>query len=127
MSFSEKIRRINLECIAYKAALEEGWSLEQTDDAEFQYRCFLQATLNHPGLRLAPSRQIDRFWHHHILDTQKYMEDCHEVFGRYLHHFPYSGLRGPRDEEEQLKRYSISQKIIKEIAEKELHENGTPV
>jgi hypothetical protein len=37
-------------------------------------------------------------WHTHILDTAKYAADSEQVFGFFLHHFPYFGLRGPDDE-----------------------------
>jgi hypothetical protein len=40
---------------------------------------------------------VDTFWHYHILDTLKYAEDCQAVFGYFLHHFPYLGLRGEED------------------------------
>jgi hypothetical protein len=40
---------------------------------------------------------MDLFWHYHILDTIKYAEDCALIFGRFLHHFPYLGLRGDED------------------------------
>lgn len=46
---------------------------------------------------LAPSSEIDEIWHHHILDTYKYHEDCQAIFGRYLHHYPYFGMRGDND------------------------------
>ena len=32
-----------------------------------------------------------------MLDTAKYRADCDEVFGRFLDHFPYAGLRGEDD------------------------------
>jgi hypothetical protein len=31
------------------------------------------------------------------LDTLKYARDCEEVYGYFLHHFPYVGLRGGDD------------------------------
>jgi hypothetical protein len=46
---------------------------------------------------LAPSKDVDKFWHGHILDTLKYAEDCQNVFGYFLHHFPYFGMRGEED------------------------------
>jgi hypothetical protein len=42
---------------------------------------------------------VDTFWHFHILDTVKYAADCERVFGYFLHHNPYIGLRGGGDEE----------------------------
>lgn len=116
---SQKVRDLDLECIAFKAAYDEGWSLETVDRAEFYYRCFLQAILDHPHFRLAPTKEIDRFWHHHILDTQKYMDDCESVLGYYLHHFPYSGMRSDTDEQEQRRRAAISVQFIEDIVTSE--------
>jgi hypothetical protein len=48
----------------------------------------------YPNRSLVPSQDIDRVWHHHILDTMKYAQDCQMLFGYFLHHFPYFGLRG---------------------------------
>ncbi len=36
-------------------------------------------------------------WHFHILDTIAYHEDCGKVFGGYMHHYPYFGMRGNED------------------------------
>lgn len=40
---------------------------------------------------------MGKFWHYHILDTRAYHKDCDTVFGHYLHHFPYFGMRGEHD------------------------------
>jgi hypothetical protein len=52
-----------------------------------------------PNEGAAPLFDVDIFWHYHILDTLKYAADCENVFGYFLHHFPYVGLRGADDEE----------------------------
>lgn len=119
--FSQVVRELDLAPIAFKVALDERWPLEQVDEAEFQYRCFLQARIDRPDITLAPSRIVDVFWHHHILDTFKYAEDCQKLLGRFLHHFPYSGARGEVDSREQNRRSQLSQSIIKQIAEGERH------
>ena len=36
-------------------------------------------------------------WHTHLLDTAKYRADCDHLFGRFMDHFPYAGLRGEAD------------------------------
>lgn len=36
-------------------------------------------------------------WHAHILDTHAYGPDCEAVFGKFLHHYPYWGMRGEED------------------------------
>lgn len=54
------------------------------------YKSFLWLKMNYPHLALSPTDIIDSFWHEHILDTQKYFNDCNLLFGRYLHHTPSS-------------------------------------
>ena len=74
-----------------------GWSREYADRMEVAYKRFLTLLVTHPETTVAPSKEIDKFWHGHILDTMKYAEDCQQVFGYFLHHFPYFGLRGADD------------------------------
>jgi hypothetical protein len=76
----------------------EGWSLEKANAVEFEYRRFLQLMKMYPAEQTAPLFDVDTFWHYHILDTMKYAADCEKVFGYFLHHFPYIGLRGEDDE-----------------------------
>jgi len=75
----------------------QGWSREYADRMEVAYKRFLTLLVTHPETTVAPSKEIDKFWHAHILDTMKYAEDCQQVFGYFLHHFPYFGLRGADD------------------------------
>jgi len=77
----------------------EGWSLEKVNAIEFEYRRFLYLMKMFPNEQTAPLMDVDIFWHYHILDTMKYAVDCENVFGYFLHHFPYIGLRGEDDEE----------------------------
>lgn len=75
----------------------EGWSLEKVNAVEFEYRRFLYLMKIFPAEATAPLFDVDIFWHYHILDTMKYAQDCEQVFGYFLHHFPYIGLRGEAD------------------------------
>ncbi len=75
----------------------EGWSLDQVNTVEKWYKRFLLLNLKYPSASIVPNAEIDTFWHYHILDTQKYAEDCGAIFGRFLHHFPYFGMRGAED------------------------------
>jgi hypothetical protein len=75
----------------------EGWSLERANAIEFEYRRFLFLMKMFPAEQAAPLVDVDTFWHYHILDTMKYAADCGAVFGQFLHHFPYIGLRGEDD------------------------------
>jgi hypothetical protein len=51
----------------------------------------------YPDADIVPCAIVDEIWHAHILDTLAYHEDCDAIFGEYLHHFPYFGMRGEDD------------------------------
>lgn len=109
------IESLNLECISYKACRDEKWSLEKVDKIENEYRAFLQVLRNTDRLcSVAPTLDIDKYWHHHILDTIKYSNDCSFLFGYYVHHFPYSGIFGEDDAKEQSERVKNTIFAIKE-------------
>jgi hypothetical protein len=74
-----------------------GWSPGKLDYVEHQYKRWLILRRKYEGVTLPPSEDIDKFWHYHILDTRTYLRDCHVIFGYYLHHFPYLGIRGEDD------------------------------
>jgi hypothetical protein len=75
----------------------KGYSAEQLSIRESEYRKFLALHLAFPESEIVPCRIVDEFWHQHILDTRAYHEDCDAIFGGYLHHFPYFGMRGDED------------------------------
>jgi hypothetical protein len=54
---------------------------------------------------------VDKFWHGHILDTLKYAEDCDVIFGRFLHHFPYFGMRGAEDAANLARAGEVTQRL----------------
>ncbi len=98
----KEVGRIDLTAIVTKLTDKihgKGWDYAAAHRAEILYRCFL--TLQHAyfekKLPLVPFEEADEFWHQHILDTRKYMSDCGTLFGSYLHHFPYFGMRGEED------------------------------
>lgn len=51
----------------------------------------------YPEKEIVPHATIDKFWHQHILDTEKYADDCQYVFGYFLHHYPCFGMNGVQD------------------------------
>ncbi len=73
-----------------------GWSADVARRIECDYKRFLFLTVT-STTPIVPTKNIDKLWHAHILDTQKYAHDCEVLFGAFLHHFPYFGLRGDRD------------------------------
>ena len=101
LSFDEFNRSLDLAPIKFSLTQrKEGakWSRDKADLLEVWYRRFLYLVNLYPKTTLVPSRDIDIFWHAHILDTKKYMKDCENLFGKYFHHFPYFGMRGAKDQ-----------------------------
>lgn len=99
-----RIQELDLEPIKFKLVHgegEPGWTVIEADRVEIEYKRFLVLNLKNRVSRrvqsVVPTREVDKFWHAHILDTMKYEVDCQFCFGFFLHHFPYLGLRGPED------------------------------
>lgn len=93
----KKIDDLDLEPIKFKMVKEKGWTIENVDRVEPLYKGFLFFNAVDPDSIHVPTEEIDEMWHNHVLDTRKYMADCHEIFGRYLHHYPYLGMRDEAD------------------------------
>lgn len=66
----------------------EGWTVDQANFYEMEYKQFLALSVKYPDAFLSPSKNVDAFWHTHILNTRKYAEDCQNTFGYFVHHFP---------------------------------------
>ena len=112
----EKINKIDLEPILFTLTKRDDWTLWSLDKAkrvEKLYRQFLTLIVLYPDKSIVPTKEIDEFWHTHILDTEKYMSDCQNTFGYYIHHFPYYGLRGKKDEEKANKSFDETCKLFK--------------
>lgn len=100
VSFAKPLEQMDLEPIMVKAMDPEegyGWTLEFTLAVAEEYRRYLTLCVENPDLPVVPSNYVDDFWHLHILDTEKYLDDCETFLGYFLHHFPYFGMRGPED------------------------------
>lgn len=116
------IQAMDLSMIKFKAMRKEdgyGWSTAYADAMEQAYKRYLILHAKYPEMTLAPEQDIDRFWHMHILDTRKYAADCEATFGRFLHHFPYLGLRGEEDAKALDNAFEKMQELyLKEFGEK---------
>lgn len=64
------------------------WQPKQAQEGLVLYMRFLKLCMLYPGEALVPTKDMDEFWHMHILHTKSYMNDCQNLFGRYLHHTP---------------------------------------
>jgi hypothetical protein len=92
--------RLDLGNVRMKLADPEeghGCSAERLDVMEAEYRKFLALHLAYPDADIVPCKLVDDIWHQHILDTAAYREDCDAIFGRFLDHFPYFGMRDEHD------------------------------
>lgn len=75
-----------------------GWSVERIQRTEVLYKKFLFLCATRGSERaIVPTKDIDEMWHHHILDTRKYAEDCEKFLGKFIHHFPYLGMGGEKE------------------------------
>jgi hypothetical protein len=111
------IQALDLEPIKFKLMALDGddqWTQERADLNELGYRRFLTLVAKYPGESIAPNKDVDKFWHGHILDTMKYAEDCQNVFGFFLHHFPYLGMRDEEDAEERIESARLMDRLSME-------------
>lgn len=81
----------------YTESSEAEMSATEWDMAESEYRRFLTLKRFYASVALVPSKAVDAIWHAHILDTRAYREDCQQVFGRFIDHYPYFGIYGQDD------------------------------
>jgi len=115
--FINKLKQLDLRAIAYElmySSEDEKWTFEQTNRAIRHYSMFLFLINLYPERKLVPTKEIDRVWHHHILDTMKYAEDCEMLFGRFIHHFPYFGKRGKADKKNVCTAFRETQKLFQQ-------------
>ena len=114
-SFNEFTSNLDLEPIKFSLTQREdgpNWSLNKAETLEVWYRRFLYLSSIYKDKVIVPSKDIDMFWHTHILDTQKYMLDCENLFGRYIHHFPYFGMRGEKDRNQLKKLFYETEELF---------------
>lgn len=112
---SIELQRLDLEPVKLKLThKEEGgdWTREQADRVGVWYKRFLFLVAKYPEKVIVPTRMIDEMWHAHILDTIKYEKDCDRIFGHFLHHFPYFGMRGESDAQELRRCFEETKKLF---------------
>lgn len=83
------IDQLNLRPIVAELIDEGTFTREEAFIVEREYRRFLQLRVLYPGKLIVPTNEVDKFWHTHILDTEKYRKDCGLVFETYQDHDPH--------------------------------------
>lgn len=91
----------------------KGWTEEQCDSGEIEYKRYLTLCKVY-GKGMVPNVIMDDVWHYHILDTISYHKDCESVFGFYMHHYPYFGMRGDQDEKDLETSFHKTARLYKE-------------
>ena len=106
------IQALDLESVKSRVMdteLGEGWSREYADSIATAYKTYLTMLVKYPedAEDILLSKDVDEFWHTHILQTRKYWQDCQKTFGNFLHHEPHVGERTPAD---HAKRVELAEK-----------------
>jgi hypothetical protein len=99
----KQLESLDLGPVRFKLQNQEdgdSWDEETCSKVESAYRMFLALCIAHPAKKIVPTKLVDKMWHYHILDTKKYVDDCEQYLGYFLHHFPYFGMRGKEDKKE---------------------------
>ena len=74
------------------------WSEQDAETAETWYRQHLKLCFRYPDQPIAAlSKKADLLWHHHIVDTFLYRDDCNRIFGTFLNHVPLYERPTPDD------------------------------
>ena len=84
------------------------WLRSEAEHCCQLYKNFLLLNLKFLSSHLVPTREIDEFWHNHILYTRNYVRDCMAIFGHYFHHEPTDPAENP---DVLIKNYSRTKEL----------------
>ena len=92
------IQTLDLESVKFRlmdSEVGKGWTQEYVDRIEAAYKKYLTMLVKYQehAEDILISKDVDEFWHTHILQTLKYADDCQRVFGTFIHHTPHVGSR----------------------------------
>ncbi|MBL4898946.1 MAG: glycine-rich domain-containing protein-like [Colwellia sp.] len=99
----------------------EEWTQERAELAVVNYKRYMAITKALGGQQLVPNADIDEIWHMHILDTRAYQKDCENLFGAFLHHFPYFGMLSDENRNQWISAQSESEKLWNKLFDENLY------
>ena len=105
----------NFDLAKEKLLESKEWSSEKADRAVNDYKKYMALMKAMDGYQLVPNEEIDEIWHMHILDTRQYMQDCNELFGEYMHHYPYFGMLGEENKTQWLETQTLSENVWEQL------------
>lgn len=118
-TFVQKLEQLDLQLVADKLMSSEygcGWTTEQAKLAIDRYKKFLMLQYLYPNLELVPTKEIDTVWHEHILvNTHQYLQDCHYLFGYFLHHRWTNRKRDILESHQSKTAFAITQELFIKI------------
>lgn len=97
------------------------WNIERTEKAILNYRRYIAITKALNGVQLVPNGDIDEIWHLHILNTAQYMKDCDELFGAYLHHYPFFGMINKENNKQWIEVQNGSEALWEKLFSEKLY------
>ena len=125
----EKIHMVDFSLQKRKMCETLGWESKAVELMEEKYKKFLALSCALDGeegnMTIVPNRMIDEFWHMHIMDTQKYQQDCEIIFGKYFHHFPYYGMRDEADQKDWEKTSLQCEQLWQEVYDEPLYDGSS--
>lgn len=108
------IRDLDLTTVKNKLASKKSWwwnSWNDIDKLELEYKQFLYLIAINSDKMVVPwTQDLDDLWHEHILDTQKYADDCQKIFGKFIHHNPHV----PKGSSKHSTAFNDTKKMYKE-------------
>jgi hypothetical protein len=89
--FLQNLSQIDLKPLVWSLLCSDpgkNWDTQRMMRAIAYYLAFLFLIHLYPEKELTPPPEVDTVWHTHILNTQKYREDCQTLFGYFVDHCP---------------------------------------
>ncbi len=117
---------LDIDSVKLRLVQDEGWSKEKADAVEPAYKGYLYLTAHNHNHPLVPSKDVDKMWHTHILDTRKYASDCQSLFGTFIHHIPATGNVSAEDKVGMTKAFNATDKLLREVVGFGFDGAGTP-
>lgn len=111
----------NFDLAKEKLLESKKWSNVKADRAVSDYKKYMALMKAMNGYQLVPNEEIDEIWHMHILDTRQYMKDCNELFGEYIHHYPYFGMLSEENKTQWLETQTLSDNVWQKFFGKKLY------
>jgi hypothetical protein len=83
------LEQLDLSGVLDRLQAKDGFDIRRAEKTVTMYKRFLKMVQENRNDIMVPNEDVDTAWHHHILDTVQYAQDCQKLFGQFLHHNPH--------------------------------------